>query len=198
MSALNADETAGRAFVAAVTHPLRSKIMVRLELGPACAQELADELGVPPNTIRYHLRILKRDKLVRTTASVARRNATESYFRGVPASTIVEDELYEQLSLEERRALTNHCLRQVARMISKFVSDGSTYEPHYPGTVRVVLELDERGWQELSEIQVAALGQVLALRRDAATRLRGSGEEGFEVDLSVLFLERARADGLGA
>jgi ArsR family transcriptional regulator len=53
----------------ALADPARLAILDRLSLGPWCACELGPALGMAPNLLSYHLRILREAGLVTGTPS---------------------------------------------------------------------------------------------------------------------------------
>ncbi len=53
--------------LAAVADPVRWTVLRRLQTGTACVCELQDEVGVPPNLLSYHLKVLRESGLVTTS-----------------------------------------------------------------------------------------------------------------------------------
>lgn len=66
-------EYASRDQLRAMAHPLRLEIMERVgRLGTARAADLAAELGIPANSVSYHLRILARGGVIEEAPEAAR------------------------------------------------------------------------------------------------------------------------------
>jgi len=187
-------KTSGRAFVDAVGHPLRSRIIAIIEHEWASAARIATELGTPTRTVRYHLRFLRERGFISVRQAERRRNVHEYSFEGTTFG-YVDDELYASLSLAERRATTHHYLRALWRGVDRFVAAGNAYDTHFPVTVRVRLAVDEQAWGELTEILSSALEQILAVKRESAARLGGRAEEGSDAEVGLLAFEApARAE----
>lgn len=181
------DQTSGEAFVRAIAHPIRSKILVILEHDPATAAELAAEIEEPVRTVRYHLHFLRDRGFIGVQRIRPRRNTYEYSFRGA-AFGYVEDELYGRMTPVERRAVTEYYLRVLTRGVGRFVAAGNTYDSHHPYTVRVPLMLDDQGWQALTSTCISLVEQIVALDRDAKSRL-AAGEDGSEVEVGVVALD---------
>jgi DNA-binding transcriptional ArsR family regulator len=188
------EEASGRTFLEAITHPMRSRIMAILAYEWASAAELAAELGAPARTVRYHLRFLRERGHVSVRKTLPRRNFYEYSFAD-SAHGFVGDDLYASFSPAERRTFINHCLRVLSLGVTRFAAAGTTYDTHFPLTVRVRVEADEQGWQELIEILSSALEQITRVKREAGERLRAGEEDGFEADIGLLAFEAPTDEG---
>jgi len=186
-------ETSGLAFVEALTHPLRSRILGILEHEWATAAEIAEELGTPARTVRHHLRFLRERGFISVRRSRRRRNVHEYSFEGTTFG-YVDDDLYATLSSAERRAVTNHYLRVLSRGVNRFAASGTTYDTHFPFTVRVRLATDEQGWTELTEILSSTLERILRVKRESGERLEGT-EDGTVAEIGVLAFEVPLTNG---
>jgi DNA-binding transcriptional ArsR family regulator len=181
-------ETSGAGFVEALAHPLRSRIFLILAHEPASAAEIARELDTPVRTVRHHLAFLRKRGYVSVRRSRRRRNVNEYSFESASFGYI-DDRLYASLRPAERRALTNHYLRVIWLGVDRFAAAGTTYDTHFPFTVRVRLAVDEAAWAELEEILGAALEEVLRVKREAGGRLAGREAEGSEAEVDLLAFE---------
>jgi DNA-binding transcriptional ArsR family regulator len=181
------EETSGRAFVEAIAHPLRSKLIVILSAGSATSAELATEIGAPVRTVRHHLRYLSERGFVSVAREETRRNVLRYSFEETTFGE-VDDELYAELTPAERRNVTNLYLRAIARAMSRFVA-AAAYDVHFPVTIRMNLALDEEGWRELREIMVSALDRLLELKGRTGERLPAGRGEGFDVEVALLALQ---------
>ncbi|MEX2623115.1 MAG: metalloregulator ArsR/SmtB family transcription factor [Acidimicrobiia bacterium] len=59
-------ETRAR-FFAALSDPIRLRILDHLSLGSSCVCDLQEAVGVAPNLLSYHLRVLREAALVKTS-----------------------------------------------------------------------------------------------------------------------------------
>ena len=176
----------GLALVAALKHPLRSRIIAILEYESATARDLAERLGAPLRTVRYHLRHLRERGLVVVVRSEARRNTVEYCFR-LETIGVIDDEMFAELGPSEQRTVINSCFRMIVGGINRFVQSSEPYGPYLPGVARVGLRVDPEGWRRLLSIHVLALEQIIQLKQEAAARLDESNEEGVEVETSLIY-----------
>jgi DNA-binding transcriptional ArsR family regulator len=171
-----------------LAHPLRSRFFAILEHEWASAAEIAAEVGAPVRTVRHHLAFLRERGFVSVRRSRRRRNVNEYTFEGTTFG-YVDDELYAGLRPAERRVLTNHYLRVISRGVNRFAAAGTTYDTHFPFTVRVRIAADEQAWAEVAEILGAALEDLLRVKQEAGERLEGRGEDGEEAEIGLLAFE---------
>lgn len=197
-------ETSGRAFVEALSHPLRARILALLEHDWASAAEIAAELDVPARTVRHHLRDLRGRGFVSVRRAERRRNVHEYRFASTTVG-LVDNAVFAELSPAERRRATNQNLRLLSAGVNRFVAADSTYDEHFPFTARVRLAADEEAWREVLAVLDSMLAQIVAIKGRAAERLAAGGEEGFEAEVGVLGFEappveehRGENDGPGS
>lgn len=92
-------EHASRDQLRAMAHPLRLELMERMgRRGTARAADLAADLGIPANSVSYHLRILARGGVIEEAPEAARdrrdrvwRLAQLSYYFGREEGTVSDD-----------------------------------------------------------------------------------------------------------
>lgn len=70
--------------ITALGHPLRARILARLDMGEASPKEIAGELGEKLGNVSYHVRILARLGLIELVRETPRRGAVEHHYRSVP------------------------------------------------------------------------------------------------------------------
>jgi DNA-binding transcriptional ArsR family regulator len=146
-----------------LTHPLRPRILELLAVrGEASPNEMAAELGVPLGTLSYHTRLLRDLGWIELVRTEPRRGAVEHFYRAV-VRPFIDDAQWRQLPVSVRRRLSALTVEQILRSAAAAAGTGG-FDRAGAYVVRLWLELDELGWQELA----AALGQVL----DEAARIQ--------------------------
>jgi DNA-binding transcriptional ArsR family regulator len=120
----------------ATTHPLRVKILERLEIRMASPNELSKQLHAPLGNVSYHVKTLLELGTIELVKTEPRRGAVEHFYR---STNIVSPSGDLNLSPRERKT--------ILRVIDDLVPDGSN----------PVLSDDERA--DLASIQ----GKVQAL-----------------------------------
>jgi DNA-binding transcriptional ArsR family regulator len=140
-----------------LSHPLRPRILQILTLrGEASPNEIAEELGVPLGTLSYHTRLLRDYGWIELVREVPRRGAVEHFYRAV-VKPLIEDAQWERLPVGVRRRLASMTVGQSLQAAVAAAGAGG-FDRATSHVARVPLELDEEGWNELSD----ALRDVVA------------------------------------
>jgi DNA-binding transcriptional ArsR family regulator len=159
-----------------LSHPLRPQILQILSLrGEASPNEIAAELGVPLGTLSYHTRLLRDAGWIELVREVPRRGAVEHFYKAV-VRPWVDDTQWDRLPLGVRRRLATMTVGQVLQNAAA-AAGGGGFDLAAAHVDRVVLELDEQGWEELSEALGAALQEATKIQERSNER-RASREPG--------------------
>jgi DNA-binding transcriptional ArsR family regulator len=133
-----------------LSHPLRPRILEILTVrGEASPNEIAAELDVPLGTLSYHTRLLRDAGWIELVREVPRRGAVEHFYRAV-ARPSADDAQWDDLPASVRRRLASMTIGQVLRSAAS-VSGRGAFDRPGSHVDRMVLELDEQGWSELSD-----------------------------------------------
>jgi DNA-binding transcriptional ArsR family regulator len=155
-------------------HPLRLRLLTAVtEMGEASSAVLSRELDLPLSTVSHHVRILRDLGYLEPTRTEPRRGAVERYYRAT-AAPFVGDSEWERLPVALRRGIANQLLRQVLVEASE-AGRADGFETAGAHLTRTMLELDARGWRELSQAVMAFLKRVEALQARSDAR-SASGE----------------------
>jgi DNA-binding transcriptional ArsR family regulator len=175
----------------ALSHPVRQRILERLNEGVASPNELAKELDEPLGNVSYHVRILRDYDCVELVKTRQRRGAVEHYYRAT-ARPWLDDRQWGQLPLAIRR-------KTMGRTVTEILEDASKSSQHggfdHPKThvSKTLLELDDRGWNEVVTLLGATLDRALGIQAEAAARRAQSttnGKEPINTELAVLHFRR--------
>ncbi len=90
----------------------RCRILALLRLGEFSASDLARALGLTPQAVSYHLRLLERAGLVKVVRTEVRRNLVEKYYRAVAKRFVVS---YLVAESPEAARLAKEVLGELAR-----------------------------------------------------------------------------------
>ena len=168
-----ADQTLARA----VAHPLRIEALSILTERPASPKELAAELGAPVGNISYHVRELERLGMIELVEEKKRRGAIEHFYRAVQYPMMDAPE-WEKLKPAKRRVMSVWIVQLMFADAFKALRAGTFDARGNRHLSRTDMRVDERGWEELVEIQAKALRAVLAVRERNAKRLAKADGEG--------------------
>jgi len=182
------DPTLAKAF----THPLRGHILVTLcEKGVASPKEVAEEAGLDVSEVSYHFRELKRRKLINLVRTEKRRGFAEHFYEPTSPVLFFDEEEWMRIPQRLRTTLSADMLGQVVRDLMAALEAGS-FEARGRHLSRTLLTVDERGWEELSQVAEEALNQVLAIQKRCVKRNDGSmAKGGIPVAAVITFFETA-------
>jgi DNA-binding transcriptional ArsR family regulator len=161
----------------AVAHPLRIEALSILTERPASPKELAAELGSPVGNISYHVRELERIGMIELVEEKKRRGAIEHFYRAVHYPMVDAPE-WEKLSPARREAMSVWIVQLMLTDAVKALDAGTFDARGDRHLTRTDMLVDEKGWEELIEIQAKALRAVLAVRERNAKRLAKADGEG--------------------
>jgi DNA-binding transcriptional ArsR family regulator len=146
-----------------LSHPLRPRILEILTYrGEASPNEIAAELDVPLGTLSYHTRLLRDAGWIELVREVPRRGAVEHFYRAVVRPEI-DDAHWERLPVGVRRRLASMTVGQVLQRAATAAGAGG-FDRAGTHADRLVLQLDDEGRKELSDVLVAALDEALRIQ----------------------------------
>jgi DNA-binding transcriptional ArsR family regulator len=156
----------------ALSHPLRPRLLQILSERVASPKEMSDVLGEPLGTVSYHTSILHRAGCIELVSTAQRRGATEHYYRAIVRPFLTDDQ-WRALPPTVRREVAGRTLEQVFGEASAASAAGG-FDRAGAHVDRMVLDLDEQGWAELSALLTRTLEGAAAIqaashrRREAA------------------------------
>jgi DNA-binding transcriptional ArsR family regulator len=172
----------------ALSHPLRQRLLERLGDRVASPVELAKEVEQPLNLVAYHVRVLERRGILELVRTRPRRGATEHFYRAaVPA--VLDDSQWRRLPASVRNLLVGRTLEHMWDDTAAAAESGRLARDDVHVT-RMLLELDQTGWREVSELLVATYERVQELQEESRVRIAESDEEPIGSELAMLHFER--------
>lgn len=190
--------TAAKQRFDAVHHPWRTRILEVLNERNMSVSQFVDEgliedlAGRPRDraisALAYHFRALREAGAIEVIEQNPRRGSTELVCRAC-ARAQVSDEEWAKLTLHQRQALSRVMLSSlIARAESAVHHDSfdSRLDRHLAW---IAMELDERGWSQLASLLNGVLDSVGEIQREAAARLRESGERPIRTTWGQLHFE---------
>ena len=179
-------------YVKAMSHPLRVRILAMLDERTASPVELAGWLGARLGTVAYHVRTLERMGLVELVHETRVRGAVEHHYRSKEAPT------------RQRRGVGRRAGdRQAGRRLVVAADDRrlrargqrrGRLRPRQLAPHAHALQLDARGWNDLSRACIRLLAQVDRIEEAAAERMERNPDAGDTraVALVMMLFETAR------
>ena len=184
-------ELVGKAFA----HPARGEALTILTERTASPTELADQLGLDVRYLSYHVKLLRDWGLIELVGEKPRRGATEHFYRAT-TRTLIDKHSWEQLP---RPLQEDNCGQVMQQALDDFVeaTEGGTLVSRsdlYMG--RTLLDIDEQGWEEASQLVQRAASELLDIQARSMNRIAESGEEPLKASGSMLLFEVPRSQSL--
>ncbi|HEU4976521.1 MAG TPA: helix-turn-helix domain-containing protein [Baekduia sp.] len=166
--------------VKALSHPLRMRILSRLNETVASPNELAREFDESLPLLSYHVRILRDLGCIELVRTTPRRGAIEHHYRALTRPALDEQD-WAQLPKSVRQDVSNTVLARVFEDVRKAVTTESfdSRTDHHLSFTPLVL--DEQGWTELNRRMVELLDWAMEQQAESAGRLQDGESGGAEV-----------------
>src|SRR5262245_14530500 len=173
-------------FVKALAHPLRVQILAILEQRTASPKEIADELDASLGVVSYHVRQLAAFGVIKLVKRTPRRGAIEHHYR-LEAKPSISDEAWAEAPEIAKQALVGAVLRQVSTQVNVAAANaGFSRDGAYLS--RLPLELDEKGWGEVSKAMGDFVDRLSTIQKTAKKRIEKShGDEVSAMAVLMLF-----------
>jgi DNA-binding transcriptional ArsR family regulator len=160
--------------VKALSHPLRMRILSRLNEGIASPNEMAKQFEESLPLVSYHVRILRELECIELVRTTPRRGAIEHHYRAL-TRPFLDDHDWAQLPPSARKAVSNTVLTKALGDVHDAVATATFDDRPDRHLSYSPLVLDEQGFQAVA----ARLGEVLefAMQEQAASASRRQGGE---------------------
>lgn len=178
----------------ALAHPLRAKVLTRLNQGVASPNELSRELDEPLGNVSYHVKALLELGCIELVDTAQRRGAIEHYYRALTRARI-DDSAFKKLPESIRGELAAQVVNNaIADVTAAFEAGTITHraETHHSWTP---LQVDEQGWKDLQAELARALDRMLEIQAESAGRLEGSDDGRIRATVVLLGYESAPPKG---
>jgi DNA-binding transcriptional ArsR family regulator len=173
--------------VKALSHPLRMRILTRLNEGVASPNEMAKEFEESLPLVSYHVRILRELECIELVRTTPRRGAIEHHYRAL-TRPFLDDEDWSALPPSARKAVSNTVLSKALSDVRSAVATGTFDERPDRHLSYAPLLLDEEGWAELTRRLDDVLEWAIEEQAAAAGRLQDEEAGGDEVRARLTLL----------
>jgi DNA-binding transcriptional ArsR family regulator len=176
----------------ALSHPLRSHILMTLGERAASPSEVARELEMNARDLSYHFGILVEIGMIKLVRTEKRRGVLEHFYELRPPAFVVDDSEWSRLPEEIQSRFRVDLLRNAAQAAVEALRAGtfSGYDSHQS---RITVILDEQGRRDVFELMEATLERVLDVHKKCAKNLEARSEEGIPVEVFMMGFEAAAA-----
>jgi len=181
--------------VKALSHPLRMRILTRLNEGVASPNEMSKEFDESLPLVSYHVRILRELDCIELVRTTPRRGAIEHHYRAL-TRPFLDDADWASLPPSARKAVSNTVLTKVFGDVRDAVSAGTFDDRTDRHLSFTSLLLDEQGWAALSSRVNDLLDWAIEEQAASAGRRQddASGGEEMRARLALLSYSAPPAD----
>lgn len=179
----------------ALSHPVRARVLARLNERVASPNELSQEMDEPLGNVSYHVRALLALDCVELVKTAPRRGAVEHYYRATRRAWASDGD-WESLPLSARRGFAAEWFKQSFADVGQAIDAGGLEKRSDCQLLLTRLNLDERGWAELAERLGELQDFALELQAQSAGRRADGTSDGDEISTSLILAqyETAPAD----
>ncbi len=180
------------ALAQALSHPLRSHILMTLGDRVASPSEIAKELEMNARDLSYHFGILVEVGMIELVRTEKRRGVLEHFYELRPPILLVDGSDWSRVPERIQSRIRIDLLRDAAQDALEALEAGtfSGFDSHQSRTTVI---LDEKGRRDVFELMQATLERVLEVGRQCSKSLQQGPEEGTPVEVFMMGFETAAA-----
>jgi AcrR family transcriptional regulator len=156
--------------------PTKWSVLAILGMRSAGREGLARDLDAPVAAIRRYLEELEEEGFIERVEPEAPEGSEEWRIRS--SFRLMELEEWARLDPEERREISAEIVHAVEQEIARAIEADTFDRRPDRHLTRIGFTVDEQGWRELGDIQVAAVVASQEVRVKSAKRLKRTGEKG--------------------
>ncbi len=178
-------------YVKALSHPVRVRVLTRLQERTASPVELADWLQMPLGTVAYHVRKLEALGLIELVGERRVRGAVEHRYRATERPRI-SDEAWAEAPPIAKQAAVGSALQMIGEYAQQAAAVGG-FDRSDAHLTRTNLRLDAEGWTQVSSACIELLERLVEIEASASDRIDADPHaDGIsDASLVVLLFQRA-------
>lgn len=170
---------------AALSDPLRGRILVLLHERVASPREMAGMLEEKLENVAYHVRVLLQKELIELVATDGRKGGKEHFYRAT-ARPVLNTEDWEKIPKVVRETGTVSVGQLIIGDLSEAVKAGTFDRDTARSMLRTPLVLDQQGIEETAPATMDLLDRLSDIQARAAARMSEEGTTGFNVASAIL------------
>ena len=174
----------------AVSHRIRSQVLIVLNQGIYTAAEIADIIGEPLNKVGNHIRELLDAGSIEIADTKRRRNFHQHYLRAVSTTFFSKGEA-KAMTTQGRQVSAGLIIQSLVAEMMAGLWAGKMFDDPRDWLTWDRFNLDAEGRQELYDEQEESWKRLDAIKAKAANRVAESGEQTAPYVVSMLGFERA-------
>jgi hypothetical protein len=167
----------GQLIAEAMAHPTRVRILMSMSTPPRVLSPSVFSLeeAMPLDHCSYHFKQLEKLGCIALVDTQQRRGATEHLYEQRQLA-LVWTSVWRTLSPQTKRAILESVMGGGVRALGRAIDNG-TFEARDESHLSWnTLEIDEKGWRELSGLLDVALAELQELKADCIARIDAGGD----------------------
>ena len=160
----------------ALSHPMRARILTILNERVASPNEISEMIDERLPNVSYHVRALLDLGCIELVSTAQRRGAIEHYYRAV-VRPFFSDRDWKKLPRSGRQAISDVGLQMIWEDVSDAIKQGTFETRSDRHLSRSPLQLDETGWEELSQLLAGVLDEAESIEARSAERIKQARDE---------------------
>lgn len=185
-------------------HPMRTRILEVVNEHPMSPVQFINAGFAPGfetkqqalSFVSYHFRALEKAGCIEIVDLIQRRGATEHVYGGC-SRVYFTDEEFEQMPLLQRTQLSRTSFQGLVARTDGAMTTGTFDARTDRHLTWRAMELDERGWKEMTDRLAACFDDCEQIREDAEDRLANSGDKVVPTTMAMLAFESPPRPDLG-
>jgi DNA-binding transcriptional ArsR family regulator len=173
----------------ALSHPLRSRLLMAYTGRVASPSEVAAELGAPIGDVAYHTKRLREHGLIELVEEARGRGGVRHFYRATVPYEVTDTE-WATLPAELRRQVVQPVIGSILDDVARVARVGGLADDRVHVS-RTRLELDEEARSELARLLETVVDEALRLQDESAAR-RGPGTSEPSTALAILHIPTRR------
>lgn len=153
----------------ALCHPLRAKMLAKVNERPYSPSELADLLGEDLNKVSYHMKVLVENSCAEEVSREIVRGAEKTTYRGI-TRMLIDDETWQRFSRTTRTGISVKAFGETVERGQQALEAGTFDLRTDRVLVNHKLSLDDEGWRDAVEILREAHERIEELEPAAIQR----------------------------
>ncbi len=156
----------------ALSHPLRHRLLLAYNQQPASPSEVAERLGERLGNVAYHTKQLLELGCLELVGTSPGRGGVKHTYRATVRYEL-EADTWSELAASLRGSIGGRAVAEIGRDVAAGAAAGA-FEDEQVHLSRLTLELDERGWDELTGMLRETIARADAIAEDSGKRGPGA------------------------
>jgi len=176
----------------ALAHPLRVRILTSLHKGVSSPNQLSQELDEPLGNVSYHVKTLLEYDCVELVKTEPRRGAVEHFYCATERAFFSAGD-WEKIPASARKGISGSILETVGQDATEALMAGSIDARSDSHITRTPLNLDDKGWSDVTKLLADTVAKALAIQEEATARLSKKKSDAIGTKLAIFHFESPAA-----